>query len=65
MDNQYCKVGAVTPITSGQQAVAILENRYRNFLQKASDLNGTDKQLIEFFENKAQNIKKILEELVQ
>ena len=65
MDNQYCKVGSVTPITSGQQAVAILENRYQNFLKKASDLNGTDKRLIEFFENKAQNIKKILEELVQ
>ncbi len=64
MDNQYCKVGTVTPITSGQQAVAILENRYRNFLKKASDQNGTDKRLNEFFQNKAQNIKKILEELV-
>jgi type III secretory pathway component EscR len=65
MDNQYCKVGTVTPITSGQQAVAILENRYRNFLQKASDLNESDKRLVEFFENKAQNIKKVLEDLVQ
>ncbi|MEN8788140.1 MAG: hypothetical protein ABF295_01395 [Flavobacteriaceae bacterium] len=65
MDNQYCKVGTVTPITSGQQAVAILENRYRNFLQKASELRGSDQRLVEFFENKAQSIKKVLEDLVQ
>ena len=65
MDNQYCKVGTVTPITSGQQAVAILENRYRNFLKKASELNGTDNQLVDFFESKAKKIKKVLEDLVQ
>jgi len=65
MDNQYCKVGSVTPITSGQQAVAVLENRYRNFLEKASDMNSADTQLVEFFENKAQKIKKVLEDLVQ
>ncbi len=65
MENQYCKVGAVTPITSGQQAVTVLEYRYRNFLQKAADLHGTDSRLLEFFENKAQQIKKILENLVK
>ena len=64
MDNQNCKVGAVTPITSGQQAVAVLEHRYQNFLQKASDRNGTDSRLLEFFEHKAQKIKRVLETLV-
>ncbi len=64
MENQNCRVGAVTPITSGHKAVTVLENRYRNFLQKASDLNGTDSRLLEFFEHKAQKIKKVLETLV-
>ena len=65
MDNQYCRVGAVTPITSGHHAVAVLEYRYQNFLQKASDSNIADSRLVEFFENKAQKLKKILESLVQ
>ena len=64
MDNQNCRVGAVTPITSGQQAVAVLEYRYQNFLRKASDLNGSDSRLLEFFEQKAQKIKRVLETLV-
>ena len=65
MDNQYCKVGAVTPITSGHHAVAVLEYRYHNFLQKASDSNIADSRLVEFFENKASQLKKVLENLVQ
>lgn len=65
MDNQYCRVGTVTPITSGNHAVSLLETRYRYFLKKASDLNVTDTRLLEFFENKAQKIKRVLENLVQ
>ena len=65
MENQYCRVGTVTPITSGHHAVALLEYRYHSFMQKASELKGTDTRLLEFFENKARNIKKILESLVQ
>ncbi len=65
MDNQYCRVGSVTPITSGHHAVAVLEYRYQNFLQKASDRNISDTNLAEFFENKAIQLKKVLENLVQ
>lgn len=65
MENQYCKVGAVTPITSGHGAVTVLEYRYKNFLQKAADTNITDTKLVEFFENKALQLKKTLESLVQ
>lgn len=65
MDNQYCKVGSVTPITSGQQAITVLEYRYRNFLRKASDSSIADSRLVEFFENKANQLKKVLESLVQ
>ena len=65
MENQYCKVGAVTPITSGHHAVAVLEYRYKNFLQKAADTDITDSKLVEFFENKALKLKKTLESLVQ
>ncbi|MGX1929586.1 hypothetical protein [Flagellimonas sp. 2504JD4-2] len=63
MKNQYCKVGAVTPITSGNQAVTVLEFRYRNFIEKAADATYIDTNLGEFFKKKAQNIKKILEDL--
>lgn len=62
--NHYCKVGAITPITSGSHAVAVLEVRYQNFLAKASDLEYADAALREFFEKKAQKIKKVLEEMV-
>jgi len=61
MNKQYCKVGSVTPITSGRQAIAMLEFQYQNFLEKAS--NG-DAQLKEYFEQKAQKLNKILENLV-
>lgn len=60
MNNQYCRVGTVTPITSGSQAISILEFRYNNFMEKAS--NG-DTHLVEFFKRKAQSIKKVLESL--
>ncbi|MBO0321936.1 hypothetical protein J0X14_06490 [Muricauda sp. CAU 1633] len=60
MNNQYCRVGTVTPITSGSQAITILEFRYKNFIEKAA--NG-DSHLVEFFKRKAQSIKKVLESL--
>lgn len=64
MEKQYCRVGAVTPILSGSHSVAILQYRYENFLSKAMDANYMGTQLGEFFERKAENIKKILENLV-
>lgn len=64
MNNQYCKVGAVTPITSGNHAVAILEYRYQHFLEKASSIGKMDARLADFFESKAQSIKNTLENLI-
>ncbi len=64
MENQNCRVGTVTPITSGNQAVAILEYRYQNFLEKAADVTYIGTELGEFFERKAQSFKKALESLV-
>lgn len=63
MKNQYCRVGAVTPITSGNQAVSILEFRYQSFIEKAADATYMDTNLGEFFKRKAQGIKRILENL--
>lgn len=63
MKNQYCKVGAVTPITSGSQAVPILEFMYQNFIEKATDATYMGTNLGEFFKRKAQGIKKVLENL--
>lgn len=65
MENQYCKVGTVTPMTSGQQAIAMLEYQYQNFLDKASNIEYTGTKLGEFFEQKAIKIKTMLENLVQ
>jgi len=62
MENQYCKVGAVTPMTVSSQTVHLLEFQYQNFMQKASNIN--DVKLVEFFESKAQKVQKILENLV-
>lgn len=64
MNNQYCRVGAVTPITSGSQAVSILERRYQNFMEKASSMGKMDSRLADFFESKAKNIKNTLESLL-
>ncbi len=64
MENQYCKVGAVTPITNGRHAITLLEYQYKVFMDKASNMKYSDTKLGEFFEQKAQKIKRILEELM-
>lgn len=64
MENQYCKVGAITPISNGELMVSLLESQYQNFLAKATDIKYVDTRLGEFFEHKAQQIKKILDSLV-
>ncbi len=65
MEKQYCKVGSVTPMTSGRQAITILEYQYQRFLEKASSIKYTDTKLSEFFELKALKIEKLLEDLVK
>ncbi len=64
MENQYCRVGTITPMNSGRKAIALLEYQYQNFVEKASNIEYNDTQLGEFFEQKAQKIKKVLESLV-
>ena len=65
MEKQYCKVGTVTPITNGRQAISMLEYQYRNFIDKALSTKSVDKKLADFFESKASKIKKTLEKLMQ
>ena len=62
MNNQYCKVGSTTPVTQINQALTVLESQYHNFAEKAT--LGMDAKLTEFFEAKANGLKKILDELV-
>ncbi len=64
MGNQYCKVGTTTPITSGTHAVAVLEHRYNNFLERAANLSGMDTKMRDFFDAKIKSLKKTLESLV-
>ncbi|WP_293294175.1 hypothetical protein [Allomuricauda sp.] len=63
MNNQYCKVGTVTPITGLSQAASVLEVMHNNFIEKAASVSGKDSQLGDFFRNKALSIKKVLESL--
>ena len=63
MEKQYCKVGSVKPIAANADIITLLEYQYQNFLDKASNRQSNN-QLEEFFEKKAQKIKRILENLV-
>ncbi len=60
MNEQYCKVGNTTPIEKG---VALLEYQYQLFVERANNIKYRDTNLVDFFEQKAQKIKKALEEL--
>ncbi|MDO6821187.1 MULTISPECIES: hypothetical protein [Zobellia] len=65
MENQYCKVGTVTPIASNRNAISLLEYQYQTFLNKASDMKYTDAKLVEFFEQKAEKIQRVLENMMK
>ena len=65
MENQYCRVGSITPMRNERLTVSLLEYQYQSFMEKASDIKYANTRLGEFFENKARQIKKILESLVQ
>ena len=62
MEKQYCRVGSVTSLANANNIISLLEYQYQNFMEKAS--MDADKKLGEFFEHKAQKIKKMLESLV-
>jgi hypothetical protein len=64
MEKQYCRVGSVTPMSTGRQAITLLEEQYQSFMEKASNIKYRNTNLGEFFEQKAQKIQKMLEELV-
>lgn len=63
MSKQYCKVGSVTPMEANNDIISLLEYQYQTFMEKASKIQ-SNTQLGEFFELKAQRIKKTLEDLV-
>ena len=63
MENQYCKVGSVTSILAGKQAITLLEYQYQCFMERASNIKYNNTKLGEFFELKAKKTKKRLEEL--
>jgi len=51
-------------MTTGSQAISLLEYQYQCFKEKASNIKYSDTKLGEFFEQKAKKIQKILDELV-
>lgn len=48
---------------TGTHAIHLLEQQYKNFMEKASGIRYTDSKLAEFFESKAKKISKILRDL--
>jgi hypothetical protein len=65
MENQYCKVGSVSPMNSGTKEIGLLEYQYQSFMDKATNYKYTDSKLAEFFELKAIKIQKIIQTLTQ
>ncbi|MEE9364587.1 MAG: hypothetical protein V3U92_18460 [Cellulophaga sp.] len=64
MKKQYCKVGTVTPMTDGRYSISTLEYLYESFVDKATNIKYTGTKLGEFFEQKANKLKKELENLI-
>lgn len=52
-------------MTANRNVITLLEYQYENFLDKAKSMEYTDAKLVEFFEQKAQKIQKILENMMK
>ncbi len=63
MENQYCKVGAISSMTNGSKELRYLEYQYQSFMDKAISKKYSDSKLAEFFELKAGRIQKIIQTL--
>ena len=64
MENQYCRVGATSPVASGDKGIQWLEHQYRYFEQKAAETAQGESRLRDFFENKARQLERMLQNLV-
>ncbi len=63
MLQQNCKVGNITPIEGLNEAFSILESRYQHFSELAARSLNKDPLRGEFFQAKAEQLKKLLDEL--
>ncbi|GGG50313.1 hypothetical protein GCM10011414_19990 [Croceivirga lutea] len=61
MNNQNCRIGAVTPVEQLNEAVTALEYHYHGFVEKAAST--LDSRLADFFEGKANSFKKLLDQM--
>lgn len=64
MNKQFCKVGAIHPLAEGRQGIALLENQYQYFLDRAAEVKATNAQFGDFLERKAQKIERLLDSLL-
>lgn len=64
MENQYCRVGATTPVFSGEYGVKWLENQYIHFARKAAEAKQGETPLSDFFEHKARQLQRMLQNLL-
>ena len=63
MLQQNCRVGNTTPIEGLNEAFSILESRYQHISELAARSLNKDPLKGEFFQAKAEQLKKLLEEL--
>lgn len=52
-------------MAANRNVISLLEYQYQNFLDKASNMEYTDAKLVEFFEQKAEKIQRILENMMK
>ncbi len=62
MNHQYCKVGAISPMDQSSESLRNLESRYRDFKRKAEKAIEGQNPLHEFFEHKARQMERLLNE---
>jgi hypothetical protein len=63
MEKQYCRVGSSTPMAQLNQPSHFLESLYNDFKDRAMSPNQGTTNLGSFFEQKAERIQKMIQEL--
>ena len=64
MNEQYCRIGAITPVADGSLGADWLEIQYRFFMEKAAEAAQAESGLRDFFERKAAQFQRMLQNLV-
>ncbi|MDG1572286.1 hypothetical protein OZ410_08165 [Robiginitalea sp. M366] len=64
MNQQFCKVGASHPLAEGRKGIALLQNQYRYFRERAAEVKTSNAQFGNFLELKARKVERLLNSLL-